>query len=127
MSEQTLLSDRDWFERHPHAVVRFRRQHRHEFSALSRQGHSPPVFKPSFSTKPDEAATWVAVVDLLQLLQTPGSCGNPSRLRLRMRTIPLRSAQQRQQARRELIQAVASELLNQELTHEARPAMQDAA
>ena len=127
MSEQTLLSDRDWFERHPRAVVRFRRQHRHEFSALSRQGHSPPVFKPSFSTEPEEAATWVAVVDLLQLLQDPGSCGDPSRLRLRMRTIPLRSAQQRQQARRELIQAVASELLNQELTHEACPAMQDAA
>ena len=126
MSEQTLLSDRDWFERHPHAVVRFRRQQRHEFSALSRQGHSPPVFKPSFSTEPEEAATWVAVVDLLQLLQDP-SCGDPSRLRLRMRTIPLRSAQQRQQARRELIQAVANELLNQELTHEARPAMQDAA
>ena len=127
MSEQALLSDRNWFERHPQAVVRFRRQHLHEFSALSHQGHTPPIFKPGFSTKPDEAATWVAVVDLLQLLQTPGSCGNPSRLRLRMRTIPLRSAQQRQQARRELIQAVANELLNQELTHEARPAMQDAA
>lgn len=126
MSEQTLLSDRDWFERHPHAVVRFRRQHRNEFSALSRQGHSPPVFKPSFSTGPEEAATWVAVVDLLQLLQDP-SCGDPSRLRLRMRTIPLRSAQQRQQARRELIQAVASELLNQEHTHEARSAIQDVA
>ena len=126
MSEQTLLSDRDWFERHPHAVVRFRRQHRNEFSALNRRGHSPPVFKPSFSTEPEEAATWVAVVDLLQLLQDP-SCGDPSRLRLRMRTIPLRTAQQRQQARRELIQAVANELLNQGLTHEARPAMQDAA
>ena len=108
-------------------MVRFRKQHLHEFSALIRQGHTPQVFKPSFITEPGEAATWVAVVDLLQLLQDPGSCGDPSRLRLRMRTIPLGSAQQRQQARRELIQAVASELLNQELTHEACPAMQDAA
>ena len=127
MSEQTLRSDRDWFERHPQAVVRFRRQHPHEFLPLTQQGHCPPVFKPSFSTEPEEAATWVAVVDLLQLLQDPGSFTDPSRLRLRMRTIPLRSAQQRQQARRELIQAVASELLNKEFTHEARPAMQDAA
>jgi hypothetical protein len=39
----------------------------------------------------------------------------------------LRSAQQRHQARQELIHAVASELLNQELMHEALPALQDAA
>ena len=127
MSEEALLSDREWFERHPQAVVRFRRQHRQEFSALSRQGHTSPVFKPCFSKESREAATWVAVVDLLQLLQEPGSSGDPSRLRLRIRTIPLRSAQQRHQARQELIHAVASELLNQELMHEALPALQDAA
>ena len=127
MSEQALLSDRNWFERHPQAVVRFRRQHLHEFSALSHQGHTPPIFKPGFSTEPEEAATWVAVVDLFQLLQKPGSSRAPSRLRLRVRTFPLRSAQQRQQARQELIQAVASELLNQEQAHEELPALQDAA
>ena len=127
MSEEALRSDRDWFERHPQAVVRFRRQHLHEFSALSRQGDAPPVFKPSFSKEPGEAATWVAVVDLLQLLQDSDSYREPSRLRLRMRTIPLRSAQERHQARQELIQAVASELLNQELTDELVPDLQDAA
>ena len=127
MSEQALLSDREWFESHPQAVVRFRRQHLNEFSALSHQGHTPPIFKPSFSTEPGEAATWVAVVDLFQLLQKQGSSGDPSRLRLRVRTFPLRSAQQHHQARQELIQAVASELLNQERAHEALPALQDAA
>ena len=127
MSKQALLSDRKWFERHPRAVVRFREQNIHEFSTLIRLGHTPPVFRPSFITNREEAATWVAVVDLSRLLHESSESEELSRLRVRIRIIPLNSTRQRRQARQELVNAIASELLNQELTHEVLPALQDAA
>ena len=130
MSEQALLSDREWFKRNPKAVVRFRRQHLHEFSALTRQGHQPPVFKPSFSTDSGEAATWVAVVDVLKLLQEQTETEHdisPWQMRLRMRTVPLRNAHQRSKARYELTHAVSTELLNQELFQDALAEWQQAA
>ena len=130
VSKQALLSDREWFKRNPQAVIRFRREHLHEFSALTHQGHQPPVFKPSFITDSREAATWVAVVDVLKLLQEQPETENnlsPWQLRIRVRTVPLRSAYQRSQARYELTHAVATELLNQELFQDALAEWQQAA
>ena len=127
MSKQALLSDRKWFERHPRAVVRFREQNLHEFSTLIRLGHTSPVFRPSFIPNPEKAATWVAVVDLSRFLHESSASGEPSRLGVRMRIIPLNSTRERRQALQELVNAKASELLNQELTHEVLPALQDEA
>ena len=119
MSKDILLNDRLWFEKHPSAVVRFRRQRAGEFSAVKTTGVEPPIFQPSFSNATDETLTWVAVVDVFQLLQDCKAGLNGTRLRLRMRTIPLRRAQQRAQARKELMHAVAKELLEQTLMTDA--------
>ena len=71
MIRSVLISDRMWFDQHPQAIVRFRRQRTEEFEALHNQGLQVPAFKPSFATTNQENLTWVAVVDLLQLLQVP--------------------------------------------------------
>ncbi len=115
MIRSVLISDRMWFDQHPQAIVRFRRQRTEEFEALHNQGLQVPAFKPSFTTTNQENLTWVAVVDLLQLLQDSVERSEKTRARLRLRTIPLRNFHQRQQAREELIHAVAKELL--ELEH----------
>ena len=127
MTKETLLNDRLWFEQHPSAVVRFRRQHKDEFSTLHAHDQEAPIFRPSFSTTSDERLTWVAVVDVFQLLQDSKASLEGSRLRLRMRTIPLRRAHQRAQARQELIHAVAEELLQQTLMTETLDGEWDAA
>lgn len=117
MTRAILNDDRRWFDEHPSAVVRFRRQRPDEFAAIQAQGDEPPVFLPSFSG--DEALTWVAIVDLIQLLRDSSATADGSRLRLRLSTIPIRGAHARAQARKELIKAVATELLDQALIHEA--------
>ena len=119
MSKEILLNDRLWFEKHPSAVVRFRRQQLGEFAPLKTYAEEPPIFRPSFSNASDEPLTWVAIVDVFQLLQDCNAGLNGTRLRLRMRTIPLHRAQQRAQARKELMHAVAKELLEQSLMTEA--------
>ena len=119
MSKNILLNDRLWFEKNPSAVVRFRRQRAGEFSAVRTHGGEPPMFRPSFSNTTDETLTWVAVVDVFQLLQDCQAGRNGTRLRLRMRTIPLHRAQQRAQARKELMHALAEELLEQTLMPDA--------
>jgi len=119
MSKEILLNDRLWFEKHPSAVVRFRRQRAGEFLAVSTHDGEPPIFRPSFSNAKDETLNWVAVVDVFQLLQDSQAGLNGTRLRIRMRTIPLRRVHERAQARQELIHAVAEELLKQSLMTEA--------
>ena len=71
--------------------------------------------------------SWVAVVDVFQLLRDRHTSADGTRLRLRMQTIPLPHADQRAKAREELIQAVASELLDQALMDEAVSCGWDAA
>ena len=115
MTKDTLINDRIWFEKHPSAIVRFRRQQKDEFAVLRAQGEEAPKFYPSFIASSDATLTWVAVVDLFQLLQDSSASLSRTHLRLRMRTIPLHHAQQRLQARQELIDAVAKELLEQTL------------
>ena len=77
------------------------------------------MFRPSCSNASDETLTLVAVMDVFQLPQACKACVNGTRLRLRMRTIPLCRAQQRAQAHKELMHAVAEELLEQTLMTQA--------
>ena len=119
MTRDILINDRLWFERHPLAIVRFRRQHTQEFAKLIDQNQQAPVFIPSFCTTDRLSLSWVAVVDVFQLLQDSNTSADGTRLRLREQTIPLRRADQREMARKELIQAVARELLDQALMAEA--------
>ena len=125
MSANTLQNDRYWFDRHPNAVVRFRRQRIGEFESLNARGEQAPVFRPSFSG--EEALTWVAVVDLFQLLQDTNAASDGTRMRLRLRTTPIRSTAERSQARQELMKAVARELLEQALLDEELSINQEAA
>lgn len=117
MSSETLHNDRRWFDRHPDAVVRFRRQRFGEFADLNARGDQAPVFRPSFSG--EEPLTWVAVVDLFQLLRDSKAAAGGTRMRLRLRTVPLRNTEARSQAKRELMKAVARDLLEQVLLDEA--------
>ena len=127
MTRDILINDRLWFDRHPFAIVRFRRQYAEEFATLVDQSQQAPVFVPSFCTTDRMSLSWVAVVDVFQLLQDCNASADGTRLRLRMQTIPLHRADQRVKAREELIQAVASELLDQALMAEAMSCGWDAA
>ena len=127
MTRDILINDRLWFDRHPFAIVRFRRQYAEEFATLVDQSQQAPVFVPSFCTTDRVRLSWVAVVDVFQLLRDCNASEDGTRLRLRMQTIPLRRADQRVKAREELIQAVASELLDQALMAEAMSCGLDAA
>ena len=113
MSRDVLRCDRQWFSRHPLAIVRFRRQHSGEFETLNSHGHEAPVFLPSFITTNKVNLSWVAVVDVFRMLQDVDASQDGTRLRLRVRTIPLRRRNHRAMASKELIQAVAEELLVQ--------------
>ena len=119
MTRDILINDRLWFDRNPFAIVRFRRQHAEEFAQLIDQNQQAPVFVPSFCTMDRVHLSWVAVVDVFQLLRDCNASADGTRLRLRMQTPPLRRADQRAKAREELIQAVATELLDQALMAEA--------
>lgn len=108
-----VRDDRLWFQRHPTAVVRFRKAYPEEFRPLEQHGEEAPVFRPSFS-KASAALGWVAVVDLMQLLgsTTTGDDYTPC-ARLRLRTPAMRSKAHQQAAKQELMEAVAAELLAQ--------------
>lgn len=125
MTRTTLSDDRRWFNQHPGAVVRFRRQRVDEFAAIHARGEEAPIFRPSFSR--DEPLSWVAVVDLLQLLKDSATTAHGSRLRLRLKTIPIRGVQAHTQAKTELIKAVAKELLDQALLDDSLAAVAQAA
>ena len=106
-----VRDDSLWFEKHPTAIVRFRKSADGEFDPLLRHGEQPPHFRPSFS-KSSAPLGWVAVVDLMQLLgQEPD--GITPNARVRLRTPALRKASHREAAKQELMDAIAAELLEQ--------------
>jgi len=108
-----IRDDRLWFQRHPTAIVRFRKLAPGEFAPLQQHGEDAPSFRPSFS-KTTAPLSWVAVVDLMQLLGANGeSDATTPCARLRLRTPALRSTDHRQAAKQELMEAVAAELLAQ--------------
>ena len=114
-----VRDDRLWFQRHPTAVVRFRKSAPGEFEPLQQCGKEPPAFRPSVC-KATAPLNWVAVVDLMQLLgSTPNRDATTPCARLRLRTPTLRSSNDRQAAKQELMTAVATELLA-ETTSEVR-------
>ena len=67
---QPRLEDREWFSRHPRALVRFRPSREHENFALSAAGLSRPTLVP-VGLHCTEAPTWVAVVELSRALGLP--------------------------------------------------------
>ena len=102
--------DRIWFQSNPSAVVRFRRAVAGEFQAVFDHGWDAPIFRPSFCRS--EAPTrWVAVVDLMRLVDTGDLEPDEPTARLRLKVPALRSNDRKQRAEQELKQAIATELL----------------
>ena len=116
-----VRDDRLWFQRHPKAIVRFRKSVPSEFEPLRERGEEPPAFRPSIC-KDTAPLSWVAVVDLIQLLgSTPDKDATTPCARLRLRTPALRSSDHRQAAKQELMKAVATELLAQTAPEVGKP------
>ena len=106
-----VRDDRIWFESNPSAVVRFRRAVAEEFEAVANHGGEVPVFRPSFC-RPEAPTRWVAVVDLMRLVDTGDLEPDEPTARLRLMIPALRSVDRRRRAARELTQAIAAELLD---------------
>ena len=105
-----VRDDRIWFQSNPSAVVRFRRAIAGEFQAVTDHGGDAPIFRPSFCRS--EAPTrWVAVVDLIRLVDTEDWKPDEPTARLRLKVPALRSDDRKRRAEKELKQAIAAELL----------------
>ncbi len=102
--------DRIWFQCNPSAVVRFRRAVAREFHAVIDHGGDTPIFRPSFC-RSDAPTCWVAVVNLMRLVDTADLEPNEPTARLRLKVPALRSNARKRCAERELKQAIAAELL----------------
>lgn len=110
---QAIRDDRLWFQRHPTAIVRFRKAALKEFTPLELHGDRAPIFRPSFSQE-NAHLGWVAVVDLMQLLGSPSALEkNKPTARLRLRIPVIRSKTLQRAAKQEIIDAVSAELLAQ--------------
>ena len=105
-----VRDDRIWFQNNPSAVVRFRRAVAGEFQAVGHHGGEVPVFRPSFC-RTETPTRWVAVVDLIRLVDTGGVATGEPTARLRLRVPALRNPDRRRRAEQELKKAVAAELL----------------
>jgi hypothetical protein len=100
--------DRRWFASRPECMVRFRPQRSGDFGLIP-SGAQPPSFVPP-QLDPDAPLTWVAVVDLWRALGLPSEDGG---LRVRMRTVPIRSRRLQAQMAEEFAIAVCRDLLDQ--------------
>ena len=105
-----VRDDRIWFQNNPSAVVRFRRTIAGEFQAVANHDGDIPVFRPSFC-RAEAPTSWVAVVDLIRLVDSGEMKPNEPTARLRLRIPALRSIARKRRAERELKQAIAAELL----------------
>ena len=105
-----VRDDRIWFQNNPSAVVRFRRAVVGEFQAVAHHGGEVPVFRPVFC-RPEAPTRWVAVVDLMRLVDSGETKPNEPTARLRLRIPALRSIARKRRAEQELKQAIAAELL----------------
>ena len=105
-----VCDDRIWFQSNPSSVVRCRRAVPGEFQAVIDHGGDAPIFRPSFCRS--EAPThWVAVVDLMRLVETGDLASDEPTARLRLKVPALRSNDRKRHAEQELKQAIAAELL----------------
>ena len=105
-----VRDDRIWFQNNPSAVVRFRRAVTGEFQAVANHGGEVPVFRPAFC-RTEAPARWVAVVDLMRLIDTGEVKRHEPTARLRLKIPALRSLDRQRRAEQELKQAIAAELL----------------
>ena len=105
-----VRNDRIWFQNNPAEVVRFRRAVSGEFQAVVNHGGEVPVFRPEFC-RPEAPTHWVAVVDLMRLVDTGNLEADEPTARLRLKVPALRSNDRKRRAERELKQAIAAELL----------------
>ena len=105
-----VRDDRIWFQNNPAEVVRFRRAIAGEFQTLIDQCAEAPVFRPT-CCRPEAPTRWVAVVDLMRLVDSGETKPNEPTARLRLRIPALRSIARKRRAEQQLKQAIASELL----------------
>ena len=105
-----VRDDRIWFHNNPSAVVRFRKGVEGEFQAIADHGEEAPIFRPSFC-RSMAPINWVAVVDLMRLVDAGGVEPDEPTARLRLRIPALRSIDRRRRAEQELKRAIAAELL----------------
>ena len=105
-----IRDDRIWFQNNRGAIVRFRKSFAEEFQAVANHGGDVPVFRPSFC-RPDSPTPWVAVVDLVRLIETREMEPDEPTARLRLMVPALRSNYRKRLAEQELKQAIAAELL----------------
>ena len=105
-----VRDDKIWFQNNPSAVVRFRRAIAGEFQAVIDHGGEVPVFRPSFC-RSETPTRWVAVVNLIRLVDTAGLEPDEPTARLRLRVPALRTTDRRRLAEQELKKAIAAELL----------------
>ena len=82
-------ADRLWFSHNPSARVRFRAQRPAEFHPLETLGHTVPSFLPPEFPE-TELLNWVAVIELSRSLGIDHQTGGAG-LRIRLRTVPIRS------------------------------------
>ena len=105
-----VRDDRIWFQNNPLEVVRFRRAVPGEFQAVTDHGRNAPFFRPSFC-RSGTPTRWVAVVDLIRLVDTGHLEPDEPTARLRLKVPALRSNDRKDRAERELKQAIAAEIL----------------
>ena len=108
--KSAIRKDRLWFQRNPSAIVRFRSASDGEFTPVRAMGATPPSFRPSFC-RANAPLRWVAVVDLMRLAGSTSTHPKEPTARLRLQIPAIRSAERQQKAKAEILDAVASELL----------------
>ena len=106
----TVAADREWFERHPSATVRLRKETTSDFSDLINQGHEVPTFIPR-SFDQHTRLTGVAVINLTRLIEA-NTRNDSGAIRIRLRTVAVRSKKHRQLLTEELQRAVAEDLIS---------------
>lgn len=84
-----VAGDRAWFSRNPGVRIRFRVARPGEFTPLEAAGHVVPALVPS-GVDPAAPLTWVAVIELSRCLGTEQPADGSS-IRVRLRTVPIRS------------------------------------
>ena len=108
---RAVRQDRLWFEQNPNAIVRFRSTSEGEFDPLHAVGKQPPVFKPSIC-RDNAPLRWVAVVDLTRLAGEESADVATPTMRIRMRIPAIHSSKRREKVEKELLSAIAAELLD---------------
>ena len=108
---KAVRQDRLWFQQNPTAIVRFRTTSEGEFDPLHAVGEQPPVFKPSIC-RANAPLRWVAVVDLMRLAGEESVNAATPTMRVRMRIPAIHSLKRREKVEKELLNAIAAELLD---------------